>query len=1726
MHSMKYRYLFVAILAISLFASKGLHSQTISYPVSAKPISVSFDSTILTVQVTGASLNPVVTITLPTGVYYIPGSFVFTNGSGTVAVTGTASVPVFTITGASNPFTFTIKRRADCAARTFALAGGVFKDVVKVDAVTENAPLLNTYSLRYATLTVTQPSSVTNVQKGSNITRTLSFRNTGQGCVDTVFFEVDYSTAGLVPNGNITVDGQSFPPDLQLSTTTKKLYKIFGTPTMAGGLCDSDPALSVSQPVTVTGCVQVPTIYKASWGNNGTQLCQSGTTTGNLTVLNTIPLLGAVVTANPTAIPFCSGSPYATFTATVTNTGNGPATNVKFFIANFSGNSFQNQAAMAIDTASILVNGLHPSGVFVSTSPSWRLVKAVGSPACIVGQPTQCLITMPAGFVIPNAGSLVITWSMFNCNGGLCDDGFGGSNPGIKLEYDNECETQHTIGTAQTLAYGVYNQVTGQTIQLPAQVVAGDCFNYLVDFTASLGRVTGANSANRYAELKLTLPVGMTIGNLASDVKEMISNTAPHAGFPKQVGQDIYFRFYPNINNQVRFKICTPVGGPPCGLVNLPVEISMVNDSSCAPANRITSRRCISKPIEVICPGIVCSLGGTSPSAFSIFRSSYGLPDNNQDGKPDVGGAIDFNKIDRDRYRPGDTLHSEYRGGVLNQTSPASITNWNFVLSEWIFSVGTWEATTATVTLKRGGNVYVASGVPFTTLAANKSFRANWAGVNFTPAFPAGGYVAGDSVIVQADFIYLPPQVTVTNKTTVSDVGFDVPVEVLLIQIVYAAQTVPAAVVVNGSTGFTCSIIKYNGNLIGHQNITNLSGATGSACNDISSGFSSSTSLLGGTSQKQYFFNEYRPIARTDSVVYSIPAGWTYVGPAASNYSYTVKSGISSNFSAMLTPVVTGSSAAGYSLKYDVNQAYNNGSFPFIGTEGISFNENIIFRPGCNTPDSLSLTVKEYGHFISYPSKTTPAAYINTNTAAKAITYSGSSRPALQLANNTGVVEAATETDNFWDVQITAANFNAAKYVWLATEKLAGNGIDLLRVEYPVGTILNPAASYGTGKNIYHIASTAITGLVNPANVVVRVYFSKLYCGTDSIKVLTGWDCGAFALSADIGCAKELYLKSTSSISEIQLLKVQEPAPNATVDICNVIDYKIKITSTQNGDLDNPVVKVQVPVGMEIVGNSFTCEYPDASNPQTFNISPVGNIYTFNLESHSMMPATGLKGLISATSNSQRVAYISLKIKANSCLFVSGVSPTFQIFGDRPCDGPAIGNNLTVVGNPVLATAQQVAVPALSGSLSILGSSEVTCSSPVTVKATISSADGNTFIGDSAVYNLPAQLKYKPGSFSIASGTVTSSTLTDNKLVVRFPAKTGNAITLQFDIIAADNGCTSVDYQVTGNLYRSSGFNCPLSFGSCMLAEIKHRDTVNLQIVKPQLITSNFSTLQDVQSGAVTVTYKVDIANMGNLDVVGGNYIVKIFCGSDGTGKMLHSFTTGPIAIGATVPYGGNFTLDVPADCNTGSPLFIQIQDTLANAATACLCAVPMGLISGSALPVKLESFTAFPQGNYVKLSWQTSEEKNVAHYDAQYSTNTRDFITVGSVTATNSRFYTILHQSPATGLVYYRLKTVDIDGKTSVSEIRTVKFGKTALVTVYPNPAKNILNISLKGNMNGKSITISLIAMDGKIVKSVKRLSAQSTESMDLNNIANGKYQLQIATDTEVVNKVVEVLR
>jgi hypothetical protein len=177
-------------------------------------------------------------------------------------------------------------------------------------------------------------------------------------------------------------------------------------------------------------------------------------------------------------------------------------------------------------------------------------------------------------------------------------------------------------------------------------------------------------------------------------------------------------------------------------------------------------------------------------------------------------------------------------------------------------------------------------------------------------------------------------------------------------------------------------------------------------------------------------------------------------------------------------------------------------------------------------------------------------------------------------------------------------------------------------------------------------------------------------------------------------------------------------------------------------------------------------------------------------------------------------------------------------------------------------------------------------------------------------------------------------------------------------------------------------------------------------------------------------------------------------------------------------------------------------------------------------LPVPLYSFTAAPQGSNVLLSWQVGTELNLQGYDVEFSTNGRNWNNIGNVAAAGRSGYQFVHTAPVSGFNYYRIKSVDKDGKFEYSEIRRVNFGRAGAISIYPNPAKNDVNITVTGSFVNKAATISIIAMDGKLLQQ-KRINAMSqTETINVSALSSGKYMVRIVTDAEVINRAIEVIR
>jgi len=155
------------------------------------------------------------------------------------------------------------------------------------------------------------------------------------------------------------------------------------------------------------------------------------------------------------------------------------------------------------------------------------------------------------------------------------------------------------------------------------------------------------------------------------------------------------------------------------------------------------------------------------------------------------------------------------------------------------------------------------------------------------------------------------------------------------------------------------------------------------------------------------------------------------------------------------------------------------------------------------------------------------------------------------------------------------------------------------------------------------------------------------------------------------------------------------------------------------------------------------------------------------------------------------------------------------------------------------------------------------------------------------------------------------------------------------------------------------------------------------------------------------------------------------------------------------------------AGTNAGTPTNPQVNRTSVSLAgltnTFYIASINAGM---TPLPVTFLSFTATVEHADVVLNWSTGQEINNDYFIIQRSADGRgweDLQQVAGTGTTNAATaYSAYDQSPLAGRSYYRLMIKDRDGAMSYSSVSSVSFNsKTAVLSIFPNPAVNYLTIS-----------------------------------------------------------------
>jgi len=195
-----------------------------------------------------------------------------------------------------------------------------------------------------------------------------------------------------------------------------------------------------------------------------------------------------------------------------------------------------------------------------------------------------------------------------------------------------------------------------------------------------------------------------------------------------------------------------------------------------------------------------------------------------------------------------------------------------------------------------------------------------------------------------------------------------------------------------------------------------------------------------------------------------------------------------------------------------------------------------------------------------------------------------------------------------------------------------------------------------------------------------------------------------------------------------------------------------------------------------------------------------------------------------------------------------------------------------------------------------------------------------------------------------------------------------------------------------------------------------------------------------------------------------------------------------------------------------------EFPNTIATPIVAQACAT---------LPVNLKSFTAERKNSkYVELKWETVQEENSKGFDVQRKLSngawqTIDFIETKAVNGNSNSLlaYDFTDYNNARGISQYRLRQLDIDGKQSYSQIRTVRGeGQKSKTIVYPNPSGEG-KVTVVFEDANSTRDVSLMDISGKTLKQWKGVT---NNNIQIDNLNAGFYTVRIV-NTETGEQVVE---
>lgn len=259
-------------------------------------------------------------------------------------------------------------------------------------------------------------------------------------------------------------------------------------------------------------------------------------------------------------------------------------------------------------------------------------------------------------------------------------------------------------------------------------------------------------------------------------------------------------------------------------------------------------------------------------------------------------------------------------------------------------------------------------------------------------------------------------------------------------------------------------------------------------------------------------------------------------------------------------------------------------------------------------------------------------------------------------------------------------------------------------------------------------------------------------------------------------------------------------------------------------------------------------------------------------------------------------------------------------------------------------------------------------------------------------------------------------------------------------------------------------------------------------------------------TGSVTVGFKYQAPPNAEYRI----RVISVNCNCSGGLDIIATTATGPEWTALPATEGKLCVRLIDADIYQGQNLRFEISVRAKNPRTIVFDDFSLGEeIAASPLPVTFTGIVARNENSGVHVQWDVADEVDVKGYEVERSTNGTTFASIGFVAAHAKPFYSFTDAQPASGTVYYRVKNVDIDGKSQYSSIVKVTSKRASSLKLYPMPARE--TVTLQHERITANSTLTLATAEGRLVKQVRPAADSYQTSVSLAGLQPGIYLLRL---------------